>query len=1188
MWKWAGETASSSGVFTLERPIHPARAFPPGHPTLTIAQNSPLSAGSLIPTDDTTVFSRFWTNEQLSIGAWGYPGDFQTRTTSGAAAFYAYNYPYMLSANPFGDFNDNGQWNMVSLFTIRDSSLQLYAFWINDMPWDDSAGTIDVRVRGTGALTNPSFTDESLLLLENDAFGKDDYQFYRGNGLFRWKWLACCTTGMVMGPLPNEEEGFSINWQMLCKQAGGDANRPNSGLVQGIRIYQWANPTGTVANMRLVHYDIPLPYACDATYDAAVWAISQTIVLDGAVTCDGFGTAERAEFAELVAAWTNVDITSANMAVWVDCDTALVTVHIRISQPASVFLSDITTIADRLRSYTVSNNNLNVALSQVGNAFVNPPGYEPSGCDATVDRRRLDVISEIPFPSAPYGGVTLDCKVCADHCAQWNNCGECAADSQCGWAEGATPSAGNCVSVYGTDAYDISYAGTSRCCSACSRHSYEHSCLGEPGCGWAPLDGARGICVSGVPDFPCQDGLINVIWEPPTHDSITHREIHKTWVKYNTVLPVGLGNECFDFHDLSFDVVKRFEPITSYPEGHPKNTIAVNQALWDGGWYDTSIGIPHEDTWCTNGDGPDGLNGWRASCVEKLYGAEAYYAYGFPDAWSTNSGAARHESVVVMQVVDTLGEGFLLLLVDKAHDGSGGSLDLCITMKGVSTVSFSAVFQRWITFTEGQEAIYKQNVLDWANSKVSATSEQISSVKIVRGRNSEYPGLFYITARIACFSAVQADSIYDELAQLNRASASFAFGIFQTDPTTGSPIAGILSLEMPTTDPVIFFDDTYSDRLRNNYKYTESTDADYILRGQIDAHWEWDACCSDGLIIGPTPATAWSVNIAVKAYTNLDFFKIGMYNAEKEGVGYYTLPITYATASYGGVLIEGGTLTEYCQTVYAAPLFPGVVDPSNVLTSFTQNQCNACMDDAVCVFAPLNGGCVSIFSYQESYGCPRQRLSPEIALFSRTGEEAYGVHSNSTRVVRAAIPGFLTTTCPCNMEYRLLLVVYDFHTYQQVYLKQDLQPRLDHPYTFIDVPCLEPGRTYVFYLYNCFHQRDVGPFDDCSQPAILIDTVPFKPPMPPPFEPPSPLPPMPPPFTPPPSSPPTPPGAPPRPPSPPSPPGPPPFPPPKPPSPPPPKPPPSPPPLPPPAQRLPGLNFLGRRRLHEAVNARSQ
>jgi len=97
---------------------------------------------------------------------------------------------------------------------------------------------------------------------------------------------------------------------------------------------------------------------------------------------------------------------------------------------------------------------------------------------------------------------------------------------------------------------------------------------------------------------------------------------------------------------------------------------------------------------------------------------------------------------------------------------------------GVSTVAFSAVFERWVSFTEGQEAAYKQNVLDWVNIKVNATSEDISSVTIIRGRDAAYPGLFYITARIACHSPQQAATISDGLNLMNARDASFAFGVF--------------------------------------------------------------------------------------------------------------------------------------------------------------------------------------------------------------------------------------------------------------------------------------------------------------------------------------------------------------------------------------------------------------------------
>jgi len=348
MWKWGGETAQGSGVYVLERPVHPASVYPPGHPALEIDLNKArgFEAGDLIPADASSIYTRFWTNEQLVNGLWGYPDDSLPGVTYGAVAFYAYNYPYMLSANPFGDFNDYGQWNMVSLFAVRDSNALLYAFWINDMPWDDSAGSIDVRVRGTGALASSLYNEDSLLLLENDAFGKDDYQYYRGNGLFSWRWLACCTTGVVMGPLPMRElQPFAINWQMLSKQAGGDANNPNSALVQGIRIYQWANPTGELSNMRLVHYDVPLPYASDASYDAAVYAISQLVVLGGSVSCANFGTAARTQFVEDVASWVGVDPDSADVGITVDCATSPISVHVRITQHALTASAEVNKLA---------------------------------------------------------------------------------------------------------------------------------------------------------------------------------------------------------------------------------------------------------------------------------------------------------------------------------------------------------------------------------------------------------------------------------------------------------------------------------------------------------------------------------------------------------------------------------------------------------------------------------------------------------------------------------------------------------------------------------------------------------------------------------------------------------------------------------------------------------------------------
>ena len=86
---------------------------------------------------------------------------------------------------------------------------------------------------------------------------------------------------------------------------------------------------------------------------------------------------------------------------------------------------------------------------------------------------------------------------------------------------------------------------------------------------------------------------------------------------------------------------------------------------------------------------------------------------------------------------------------------------------------------------------------------------------------------------------------------------------------------------------------------------------------------------------------------------------------------------------------------------------------------------------------------------------PSQAISPQIKLFSRTAPKTFDVFQNSTRVVRAGMDGFLANVCPCNVQYRYLLVVYEYHTWKQVYMKSNVAPR----YFFIYV--------YIFYLYLC-------------------------------------------------------------------------------------------------------------------------
>ena len=182
---WGGEAAPFTGHYNQERPVHFADIMPSWHPALTIPANLAvpvsLKAGDPIPADTETYSTYFWDNEQLVRGDWHYtnnggPKTFSDAVTesaeeaalsevgppvkyyptaqvvraSGAVLFYAYCYPYMLSANMFvykGPYvtppdpdDDPGYWqevwNMVSLFALKDSDGNIFAFYFVDQPWD--------------------------------------------------------------------------------------------------------------------------------------------------------------------------------------------------------------------------------------------------------------------------------------------------------------------------------------------------------------------------------------------------------------------------------------------------------------------------------------------------------------------------------------------------------------------------------------------------------------------------------------------------------------------------------------------------------------------------------------------------------------------------------------------------------------------------------------------------------------------------------------------------------------------------------------------------------------------------------------------------------------------------------------------------------------------------------------------
>lgn len=69
--------------------------------------------------------------------------------------------------------------------------------------------------------------------------------------------------------------------------------------------------------------------------------------------------------------------------------------------------------------------------------------------------------------------------------------------------------------------------------------------------------------------------------------------------------------------------------------------------------------------------------------VEDVLGAVAFYAYGYPLNYSSNTGNERHNAIVSHLLVDAEGDVYMIVTIDKAHDGSGGHLDLDMETTGI-------------------------------------------------------------------------------------------------------------------------------------------------------------------------------------------------------------------------------------------------------------------------------------------------------------------------------------------------------------------------------------------------------------------------------------------------------------------------------------------------------------------------
>lgn len=584
-------------------------------------------------------------------------------------------------------------------------------------------------------------------------------------------------------------------------------------------------------------------------------------------------------------------------------------------------------------------------------------------------------------------GVQVEGRPCSHHCADYHDCGSCSSQLQCGWD--SSVAGGACVPMpmaapgsVTSLTHMLHPTPADRTCPVCAAMTTPYDCMCEEGCGWAPLEGK---CISGTPDHPSDQTVTVVQWTTKgCPNKGCPRDIDDNplgkWQCYR-----GAYNEKKAFANVELKDEYPITPATSFPAGHPK----VGLDGLDTDKYPAEY-LEGTETWFKTGALFDAATGepepspdWAKSTDR--YSGVAFFAYGYPEYASSNTGSESCGSMVTFMVQDDTCNSYVLVLIDKAGCGKGG----------------------------------------------------------------------YIKMDIATTGLVSADPAYtDPIA-------------FQNDPQA---IANV-SLDSYTWNPA-----------------TQSGTAEMT----------WDACCNDGLVVGPLPySRAWSVNFKTQAHGSsgrtLDTFKIGTYDARRNEVGFIESNIKKVTTHWGGLQYDAMECTDWCQRY---------------------TDCDACTRDEQCTFSAAHGGCVAADAYIYDYGCVPDGVdlpAPITKVMAREAEawvrEAKWDGFESGATIRYAYDARLDMSCPCNTRYRYFLAVYDAATMQPIYT--DSAPiRLNAEHTFVDLPHdqLTDGKEYKFHSHLCVDQGTLSR-DHCSQVTIDTFTYQHNPPPPPPSPPSSPPPP---------------------------------------------------------------------------------
>ena len=328
------------------------------------------------------------------------------------------------------------------------------------------------------------------------------------------------------------------------------------------------------------------------------------------------------------------------------------------------------------------------------------PAYQPGGCNgaplrepvANVPRAANWIHYDVPMDQSCSwtSGIQLSALPCDTACSRYSNCGECNSQLECGW-HGASQT---CKATCEIPAAQLTIYGET--CSVCSSKDNAFDCMCEPGCGWAPLDnktanGPMGFCISGTPDYPSNQTVTVVQWETKGCPADCGPISPPPGVLTPYAIPPqccprdGPSSQCYraSYNEKSaFASVGLMDeygvrPATNYQSTHPKVAMGV------AGGADASSQIPALDLWSKTGEqSPNAPN------TEVVNGSVAFFAYGSPNAYSSNTGCEADNSMVTFLVQGDDCQTYILVLVDRPGDGTGGYLQLNMTTTGVSPSSF--------------------------------------------------------------------------------------------------------------------------------------------------------------------------------------------------------------------------------------------------------------------------------------------------------------------------------------------------------------------------------------------------------------------------------------------------------------------------------------------------------------------